>query len=266
MERLPSWLVGVKPSRVVLALLAVEIGQGAAHFDARPPAGFFAHLLVDLAAAAAGVAVSAFERGFETPADPETGASPRPAFLTGGLALLVTALLALALGTVSGAATLGYGGIALLLGLWRRAPVFGAADLGRGLDAGTTIAAVGPAAVLSGFAAVAGEGSAGAFYAGIPVGLAAAAAISVERAADSVTMLLSLGAAAAILAVRSVGEAPHLGWPACLPLVALAGLCAWRQRDPRPTATGFGPERLAVGLVVAADLVLLISYRLGGSP
>ena len=263
MERTPR-LDALKPGHAVLALLAVEIGQAAARFDARPPAGFSSRLLVDLAAIAAGLAVGAFERGFEPRS--EAGPEPRDAFLAGGALLLGTALLGLALGTVSGSTALGYGGIALLLGLWRPVPTFGAAALGRGLDIGATIAALGPAAALSGFAALAGEGSAGAFYAGIPVGLAAAAALSAQEAADAVTVLLSLGAAAAILVVRSLGEAPHVAWPACLPLIALAGLAAWRQRRPLPVAGGFGPERLALGLVVAADLVLLIGYRLGGSP
>jgi MYXO-CTERM domain-containing protein len=265
MERL---LDAVKPGHAVLALLAVELGQAAARFDARPPAGLLSRLLVDLAAIAAGLAVSAFERGFERLTEPrsEGGPEPRDAFLVGGVALLVTALLGLGLGTVSGSAALGYGGIALFLGLWRRAPLFGAAALGRGLDEGAVIAALGPAAVLAGFAALAGEGSGGAFYAGVPVGLAAAAALSVDRVADAVGVLLALGATAAILVVRSLGEAPHGAWPACLPLIALAGLGTWRQRRPLPAEGGFGPERLALGLVVAADLVLLIVYRLAGSP
>jgi hypothetical protein len=142
----------------------------------------------------------------------------------------------------------------------------GGATLGRGLDLGATVAALGPAAVLCGYAATAGEGSGGAFYAGIPVGLAAAAALSVPRAVDALAMLLSLGAAAAILLVRSLGEAPYGVWPACLPLLALGGLVAWQQRRSPEASAGFGPERLALGLVIAADLVLMIAYRLGGSP
>ncbi|HEX4823958.1 MAG TPA: hypothetical protein VFV19_06575 [Candidatus Polarisedimenticolaceae bacterium] len=251
MERLRPTLEALNPGPAVLALAAVEIGQAAARFDARPPAGFFTRLLVDLAAIAAALAVGALERGLARLEDPP---GARESFVLAAAAGAAAAVLGLALGLVAGAAALGYGFVALLLGVWRRSPAVGADALGRGLGESAAIAALGPACVLCGYAAQAGEGSLGAFYAGLPVGLSAAAAL---YAGGTAGLLLPLAAAAAILLVRSLGEAAHGAWPACLPLVALAGLVAWR----RATA-----EKLALGFVIAADLILMLAYRLGGSP
>ena len=128
----------------------------------------------------------------------------------------------------SGAAALGYGIIAVALGVMRRAPVIGLDALGWGLGELSTLLALGPVAALAGFASQAGTGSSGAFLAGLPAGVIAAAVLFArhftEHDADSrlarVTPVVALGedqarlvlvacplvAAAAVVVAARTGE------------------------------------------------------------
>jgi 1,4-dihydroxy-2-naphthoate octaprenyltransferase len=298
MERLRPWLDAAKPDQAVLAVLAAEIGAACARFDARPGGGIVPHLLVDLAALAASIGVSLDDHAWDVPGqepiDPkhppperERPLDARESGLAGGATLLVAGVFGLVLALVSGAAAAGYGLCAVLLGVWRRAPAVGADTLGYGLGDLATALALGPCAVLSGFAAQAGEGSAGAFYSGIPIGMAAASAAFfrhfTRRRADGVlhrvtplaslgderarmcAVLLPIAAAAGVLAARHVHEYAPASWLACLPLAGVAAFAAWRLDDAATDREAGLVERFAFSAVALAELLVLLTYRIGAA-
>src|SRR5512143_994380 len=186
MERLRPWLSAARPEHALIVPLCVEIGAACARFDARPGPGLPAHLLIDAAALAAGLGVNLIDHLWDLPgvppADPkqrvpehERPLPGRESAVAAAACLLVAAVLAGALAPLSGAAALGYGSLAVLLGLWRRAPAVGADALGYSLGDVATGIALGPLAVFAGFASQAGTGAWGAFYASLGVAGVAAA-------------------------------------------------------------------------------------------
>ena len=296
MERLRPWLDAVKPAQALMPVLAVEVGAACARFDARPRAGFATHLIIDAAALAAGCAVHLIDHVWDAPGLPppdpkrpvpesERPVDAREAMGAAGVALLAAAVLGLATALLSGAAAFGYGLAAVLLGAWRRAPAVGADTLGYGLGDLATVVALGPLAVLAGFASQASEGASGAFYAGVPVGLAAASASSLrhftrrpsdaavqrmtpvvalgEEHAAWIPSLLALGAVAGILLARRGGEYPPATWVATVPLAAVAVFAAWHLRSD-PSGQARTVERVMVPGVAVALAAIALTVLTGG--
>jgi 1,4-dihydroxy-2-naphthoate octaprenyltransferase len=298
MERLRPWWIAARPEQALLVPLCVEIGAACAHFDAQPAAGFSAHLLIDAAALAAGLGVNLIEHVWDLPAappaDPTTPVPEddlplpaRDAAMAAAGCLLGAALLAGALAPLSGASALGFGALAVLLGVWRRAPAVGADALGYGLGDLATIAALGPLAVLAGFASQAGVGTWGAVYAGLPVGLAAATALygrhftrqAVDADLQRMTPVVAYGedrarlgwlvlpllAVATIVVLRSRGEYPGSAWIAAVPLAALIAGAAWRLRRTADDHDDRAWEALALKGVVATLLAIMWTLWFGAS-
>jgi 1,4-dihydroxy-2-naphthoate octaprenyltransferase len=296
MERLRPWLDAAKPEQASLAPLAVAVGAACAHFDGRPGGGAVQLVLALGAALTVGTGVNLIDHVWDAPgqAPPDAENPPpestravdaREAAAAAAGCLLAAALLALGLAWMSGAAVLGYGGLALLLGLWRRAPAVGGDTLGFGLGDLATVAALGPLAVLAGFAAQAGEGSAGAFYAGIPVGLTVESAawlrhftrrvpdVSLRRMTPPVTLgvpqahlgavALPLIAAAGVLLARRAGEYAPSAWIAGVPMIAVAIHTAWRLRAGADEVPYESLERLGFRGAAATLAAIALTFWWG---
>jgi 1,4-dihydroxy-2-naphthoate octaprenyltransferase len=299
MDRLRPWLDAAKPELASIPALAVAVGCACARFDARAPDGVVPLLIAGIAALAAAIGVNLVDHAWDAPAAPppdpkdpppesERMVSAREAGIAAAAALQLAGVLGLLLAPLTGAAPLGYGAAAVGLGLWRRAPAAGADTLGYGLGELATIVALGPLAVSAGFASQAGEGSATALYAGVPVGLAAASAAFLRhftrRDADRVLQRMTpvdalgeshaalcavaypLGAAAAILLVRRAGEYPASSWIAGLPLAVFALIAGWRLRGGVVDHDLPRLERLALAGAAATLVLLAITLLVGASP
>ena len=294
MNSLRPWVEAGRPAEALLAPLSVAVGSSYAHFDAQPGPGLTAHIIVTVAAFAAGLGVNLIDSGWdgigEPPPAPGTLLSDedwpiasREAFIAGGAALAVASVGGLGLVPLSGSATLGYGLIAVVLGGLRRAPVVGLDTLGWGLGELATLLALGPVAALAGFASQAGTGSGGAFIAGLPVGVIAAAALFArhftrrdtdtrlarmtpvvtlgeDRARLILVALPAIAAEAVVLATRA-GEYGPWAHIAALPL-ALAAFAALRLPvEPKP-ADYARWGRLALGCAVAALACIVAALRI----
>jgi 1,4-dihydroxy-2-naphthoate octaprenyltransferase len=294
MNSLRPWMEAGRPAEALLAPLAVAVGSSYAHFDARPGPGLFAHIVVTIASFAAGVGINFIESGWDGMGapPPEPGSvrsdadwplASREAFVAGGAALVLAAIAGLGLVPLSGAAALGYGLTAVALGVMRRAPVFGLDTLGWGLGELATLLALGPLAALAGFASQAGSGSSGAFLAGLPAGVIAAAVLFgrhfTERDADSrlarVTPIVALGedqarlvlvalpvvAAAAVVVAARTGEYGPWAQAASLPLT-VAAFVGWRL-PASPDANDYALwRRLTLGCAVVALVCIIVSLRI----
>jgi len=292
MTPLRPWLVAGRPAEALLPPLAVAVGSSYAQFDNQPGPGIPAHFLVTAAAFAAGFGIHLIEFGWDglgeppdgdesnAPAEPALGA--QEAFAGGAAALLLAGLLGAALVPFSGSAALGYGLLAVALGVLRRAPLVGLDALGWGLGELGTFLALGPLAVVAGFASQARSGSSGAFLAGIPVGLIAVAASFVRhfthRQADDrlsrSTPVASLGEDQARLLLAALPVIAGLGvivaarvweygpWSiaAAAPL-AVAGLTVWRLPSPATPAAYERWGRVALVCAAAALVAIAISLR-----
>jgi 1,4-dihydroxy-2-naphthoate octaprenyltransferase len=272
----------------------VAVGSSYAHFDAQPGPGLLAHVIVTVASFAAGLGVNFIENGWDgvgAPA-PEAGSvrsdadwplTSREALAAGAVAIGLAGICALGLVPLSGAAALGYGLVAVLLGVFRRAPVFGLDTLGWGLGELATLLALGPVAALAGFASQAGTGSSGAFLAGLPAGVIAIAVLFArhfrERDADSrlarVTPVVALGedqarlvlvalpvvAALSVVLAARAGEYGPWAQTALLPL-GLASFSCWRL-PASPEDDDFARwESLTLGCGVVALVCIVISLRI----
>jgi len=294
MERLGPWREAIKPEQAALAPLAVAVGAAYAHFDAQPGPGLPSHLLAAVAAFAAAAGVHLVDHAWDglgtaSPdprkpvPEPIRPVSPREAAVGAAGCLALAALAALGVAPLAGPAVVGYGLIAVLLGVARGAPVAGLDTLGPGLGDAANVVALGPLACLVGYASQTGAGSWGAAWAGIPTGLAAAAPLfarhftrrDVDAALDRQTPVASLGetrarhallafplvAAMAVAVAAWRGEyPPSAGWGVA-PLVA-AAFAAWRLPDKADANTYERWSRLAcvgaaAALVVVAGALLL---------
>jgi 1,4-dihydroxy-2-naphthoate octaprenyltransferase len=294
MSSFRPWLEAGRPAQALLAPLGVAVGSSYAHFDAQPGPGLPAHVIVTVASFAAGLGINFIENGWDgvgAPA-PEAGSvrsdadwplTSREALTAGGLALGVAGICGLGLVPLSGAATLGYGLIAVILGVLRRAPVFGLDTLGWGLGELATILALGPLAALAGFASQAGTGSSGAFLAGLPAGVIVMAVLFArhfrERDADSrlarVTPVVALGedqarlvlvalpvvAALSVVAAARTGEYGPWAQAALLPL-AVASFAGWRLPASAEDDDFARWEGLALGCGLAALVCIVVSLRI----
>jgi 1,4-dihydroxy-2-naphthoate octaprenyltransferase len=298
MQRLRPWLDAAKPEQAVLAPLAVVAGAACAGFDARPDQSLVAPVLAAVAAMAAGCGINLLETAWDLPGQP--GPDPkrpipeqdrslelRDAVGGGVLAIGIAAVVAFVAAWLAGAAVLGYGAASIALGVWRRAPAVGADTLGFGLGDLATAAALGPLAVLAGFAARGGEGATAGLYAGCPIGLAAAAAgylrhftrrdvdealhrmtpvatLGEERAGLGIVLLPLLAAVAVGLAWRS-GEYAPAAWLACLPPVAAACVSAWWLRQDDSAATFARVERVQTRAAMATAAIVALTFWLSPS-
>jgi 1,4-dihydroxy-2-naphthoate octaprenyltransferase len=293
MERLRPWLDALKPEQALLAPLAVAVGSGYAAFDARAGAGLPGVLLVLPASLLAGCGVNlighAWDRIGAPPGDPknpipesERPVDGREAAVAGGAALATAALLGLASASFVGGAWLGYAALAIGLGVLRGAPGLGPDTIGFGLGELCNLLALGPLAVLAGFAASAGEGSSGAFFAGLPVGFIAGTPLFARHFTRTetdarlmrVTPVVSLGleaarglliasplvAAAAVILTARAGEYPAWARAAVVPL-AVAAAAAWRT-PKNPDAAAYARwGRLASACALAALASLAVALR-----
>ena len=298
MQRLRPWLDAAKPEQAVLAPLAVVAGAACAGFDARPGQSVVAPALAAAAAFAAGCGINLLEAAWDLPGQPapdpkrpvpedDLPLDLRESLVAAMLAIGAAAAVSLVAAWLAGAAVLGYGLAAIALGVWRRAPAVGADTLGFGLGDLATALALGPLAMLAGFAAHGGEGAAAAFYAGCPVGLAAAAAgylrhftrrdadaalrrmtpvatLGEERAGLGIVLLPLLAAVAVGLAQRS-GEYAPAAWLACLPQVAAAIVSAWWLRRDDSATTFARVERLQTCAAIATVATIAATFWLGPS-
>lgn len=277
MERLRTWLDAARPEHGI-AVLSVAAGVACAHFDARP-AGVLSGLLVTAAALAAGVAVGFVDRAWDAVGD------AREAAAGAIFGVAAAAALGLAAAWISGSALLVYGGAAVLLGVWRRAPAIGGDTVGYGLGDLATVAALGPLAMLAGYASQGGEGSASAFHGGLPVGLAAEAAsyyrhftrrdadVALHRMTPVATLgeeqarlgalALPLIAAAAVVVVWRAGEFGAGATFSTVPLAVLAVVAARGLRGTPAADDDRTAERIAGGAAAAAVLVVAIAYWWG---
>jgi len=279
-----SWLAAARPGQAILAPLCVAVGSAYAHFDAQRGPGLPAHVLVTVGAFAAALGVNlvdhAWDRLVSPSPDPKTPDSEslppleaRESAGAGIAALALAALCGFGLVPLSGATTLGYGVLAVILGAVRGAPVVGLDTLGWGLSEVAAFVALGPLAATAGFASQAGTGSSGAFLAGLPAGLIGAAALFGRRAtkqdlgedvARGTAVALPLLAAAAVTIAVRAGEYGPWARTAMLPL-ALAAIAAWRL-PASPEAADYGRwRRLALGGAVAA-LACIVAAFLIASP
>ena len=294
MSSLRPWLEAGRPARAILAPLGVAVGSSYAHFDAQPGPSLSAHVIVTLAAFAAGLGVNLIENGWDRIGEPppEAGSlrsdadwpiEARDSLIAGGAALACAAVCGLGLVPLSGSAALGYGFIAVALGAVRRAPVVGLDTLGWGLGELATFLALGPLAALAGFASQAGTGSSGAFIAGVPAGVIAAAVLFARhftsRDADTrwarVTPVVALGedraraalvalpmvAAAAVVAAARMGEYGSWAHAAAFPL-AIAAFAGWRLPASPDAADYSRWGRLALGCAVAALACIVVALRI----
>ena len=278
MESLRPWLAAARPGQALLAPLCAAVGSTYAHFDAQRGPGLSAHVVVTLAALAAAVGVNLIDHAWirlgTPPPDPKLPPPPGPepidardAAAAGGAALLLAALCGIGLGSLSGAAALGYGMVAVVLGVARGAPAVGLDTLGWRLGDVANALALGPVAAMAGYASQAGSGSAGAFLAGVPSGLVAAAALFGRRVIDDdidadvargIAVALPLVAAAAISIAARSGEYGPWAHVAGLPLVFAAG-ASWRF-PPKPSeGDAAGSERLALSCAAAALACIIVS-------
>jgi len=145
------------------------------------------------------------------------------------------------------------------------------------------VAGVGALAALVGFASQAGAGSSGAFLAGLPAGLIAAAVLFArhftQRDADArwarMTPVVSLGegqghlalialpglAAGAVVIAARAGEYGPWASLAVVPLLA-AALAAWRLPDSAVEADYALWERWALGCGAAALVAVVVALRI----
>lgn len=244
--------------------MGVAVGAAYAQFDARDAPGLVLGGTVLLAAFTAGLGINLMDDvwdGIDLP-----GRS-KAAFVL----FAVAAGCGLAIVPFASASVWGYGLAAVGLGLFRRAPAVGFDTLGGGLGDLATGIALGPLAVLVGFAACAGGGSAGAALAGIPVGLIAVAATFgrhfARRNADAraerntpvaalgdatarrLLVLLPLVAAAAVGLAAGLEEFPAWATIAAAPQLVTAA-AAWRVPESIAGAESF--ERTAAMCAVAS--------------
>ncbi len=293
MNPLRSWLAAAQPAQALLAPTCVAVGSSYAHFDAQRGQGLSAHAVVTLGAFAAALGVNLIDHAWDRlGAPPSDSGKPDPAALrpldareslsVGVAALALAALCGLGLVPLSGSAALGYGLLAVILGVARGAPVAGLDTMGWGLGEIATAVALGPLAATAGFASQAGAGSWGAFLAGIPAGLVAASALfattftrqDVDARLRRMTPVIVLGenearrglvalpllaAAAVTIAVRW-GEYGPWANAAALPL-AVAALAGWRlPAEPKPSDYDrWG--RLALGCAFAALACIVLALR-----
>lgn len=262
----------------------MAVGSSYAHFDAQRGPGLAAHIIVTLGAFAAALGVNlidhAWDRMGAPPTDPKTQVpesfhfiEARESLGAGIAALALGALCGFGLVPLSGSAALGYGVLAVILGALRGAPVVGLDTMGWGLGEIANVVALGPLAAMAGFASQAGTGSSGAFLAGIPAGLVAAAALFARnftrRDADAglarMTPVAALGegearrglvalpllAAAAVTIAVGGGEYGPWAHVAVLPL-ALAAFAGWRLPASPDAADYARWGRRALGCAVAA--------------
>jgi 1,4-dihydroxy-2-naphthoate octaprenyltransferase len=280
MKSLRSWSAASRPDQALLAPLCVAVGSSYAHFDAHRGPGPSAPIVVTLAALAAALGVNlinhAWDRLGAPPPDPMTPGpeSLRPVGVrasagAGAAALVLAALCGIGLASLSGSAALGYGMAAVLLGVARGAPVVGLDAMGWGLGELANVIALGPLAAMAGFAAQTGSGSSGAFLAGLPAGLVAAAALFGRRVTNRnldassergiAVALPLLAAAAAGIAVRA-GEYDPWAHAAAVPMIVAAGV-AFRL-PPRPTRADLARwGRLALVCAVAALAAIIAALR-----
>jgi len=294
MSSLRPWLEAGRPVQALLAPLGVTVGSSYAHFDAQPGPGLSAHIVVTVAAFAAGLGVNFIENGWDGIGEPSPEAgtvlsdedwplASRESLAAGGVALALAAVCGLGLVPLSGSAALGYGLVAVALGAVRRAPVFGLDTLGWGLGELATLLALGPLAALTGFASQAGTGSAGAFLAGVPVGAVAVAALfarhftkrDADRRLARVTPVVALGedqarivlvalplvAAGTVVVAARTGEFGPWAQAAVLPL-ALATLAGWRLPASPDAADYARWRRVALGCAVAALIGIVVALRI----
>lgn len=294
MSSLRPWLAAGRPDRALLAPLSAAVGSSYAHFDAQPRPGLAAHALVTVAAFAAGCGVNLIDNAWDRLGEPppEPGAlhtdedwpkGSRESLFAGIAALLLAGVCGLGLVPLSGSAALGYGFVAVALGVLRRAPVVGGDTLGWGLGDLATLLALGPLAAMAGFASQAGAGSSGAFLAGLPSGLVAVAALFgrhfTERDADDrwarVTPVVALGedqarlvlvtlpglAAGAIVLAARAGEYGTWASAAAIPLAA-AALAAWRIPAAANADDYARGERWTLGCAAAALVVIVLTLRI----
>jgi hypothetical protein len=276
MEPLRPWLAASRPERALLAPLCVAVGSSYAHFDAHRGPGHSVHLVVALAAFAAALGVNLFDYAWvrlgAPPPDPKTPVpeelvtvDARDAIAAGVAAIVLSALCGLALAPLSGAALLGYGAGAVVLGVLRGAPVVGLDTLGWGLGEIASVVAFGPLAAMAGFASQTGTGSTGAFLAGLPAGLVATAGLFGRRGGDpnlegeverGIAVALPLLAAGAIALAARSGEYGPWAPVAALPLIVASGV-AWRL-PPRPTAADFARWERPVLACAALALAVIV--------
>ncbi len=292
-----SWLAAARPVQALLAPLGVAVGSSYAHFDAQGGPGLPAHLVVLPAAFAAGIGVNLVDHAWDRLGAPEPDPrlpvpeSSRPidaraAAFAGAGAIVFAALCGLGLVPLSGSAALGYGAVAVVLGLARGAPVAGFDTLGFGLGEIANLVALGPLAVSAGFASQAGTGSWGAVFAGLPVGLIAAAALfsrhftrtesdaglsrqtpvialGEAQARQALVALPLLAAAAVTIAVRA-GEYGPWAYGAAIPLAA-ATVAAFRLPAAPDAADYARWGRLASGCAVAALVCIVVALRIASA-
>ena len=291
MESLRPLFRAARIDRAFLAPCAVFVGSSYAHFDAQPGPGFPAHVVVSVGALAAAIGVNLVDHAWDELGAPlpdprhpvpeeERPLASRDAAIAGGIALAAALLCGVILVFLSGSATLGWGFLAILLGVARSTPVAGFDTLGRGLGDVANLVALGPLAALAGYASQAGHGATGAVLAGLPAGAVGAMALYprhfLRRDADArherLTPVAVFGAdraragfyagpvlaAAAIQAIISLHEYGRGTYAAFVPL-AVAAFLAWRlPGDPSPSDY----ERFDRGVVLAA-LAALVALAIG---
>jgi 1,4-dihydroxy-2-naphthoate octaprenyltransferase len=283
MERLRPLLEVVRLDRALLAPCAVFVGSSFARYDAQPGPGFPAHVVVSVAALLAAVGVELIDLAWDLwGAEADGAIDARDAAIVGSLALVTALLVAAILVPLSGSAAVGYGLVAILLGIVRGMPVVGLDGLGRGLGDAANVAALGPLAVLAGFASQCGHGSLGAAILGVPVGFIAAGvlylrhftradadarherqtpvAILGEDQARLGLPLFPLLAIVALVLIVAAEEGPRGLLAAGVPLAALAAL-GWRAaRDPSTDLARFGWTASIVAGI--AMITLAVALRL----
>jgi 1,4-dihydroxy-2-naphthoate octaprenyltransferase len=282
MDSLRPWVDAARPGQAVLAPLCVAVGSSYAHFDAHRGPGLAAQVLVTLAALAAGLGVNLIDHAWDRlgapPPDPKTPnpdalppVSARESAVGGVAAIVLAALFGVGLASLSGSATLGYGMVAVTLGAARRAPVVGLDTMGSGLGEIAQVLALGPLAAMAGFASQTGSGSSGAFLAGVPAGLVAAAALFDRRGSRrdldakverGVAVALPLLATAAIAIAARAGEYGPWAQAAAVPMI-VAAAAAWRF-PTRPSDADVARGRgLALVCAVAALASIVAGLGLG---
>lgn len=294
MDALRPWLAAARPEQALLAPLCVAVGSSYAHFDAQRGPGLSAHLVVTLGAFAAGLGVNLVDHAWDrlgAPGRDSKTQDPEPfqplearaSGSAGIAAVAVAALCGIGLAPLSGSAALGYGALAVILGVVRGAPVVGLETMGWGLGEIANVVALGPLAAMAGFASQSGTVSSGALLAGIPAGLVAGAALFARNftrrdtdaslgritpvavmgeseARRGLVALPLLAVAAVTIAVRA-GEYGPWAYAAALPL-SLAAVAAWRL-PASPAAADYDRwARLAVGCAIAALASIVAALRI----
>ncbi|HEX6850708.1 MAG TPA: hypothetical protein VF139_04815 [Candidatus Polarisedimenticolaceae bacterium] len=252
MDRLPLWLRVVGGTRTLVAPACVLVGAAFALHDRLPfrPGVLVACLLGSWLASFAGhLADTIFHP--ETPLSDRREPTVQEAATLAGASLALAAAFGFGVAWVSGAAVLGWALLGALAGAAYAVPPLALAQYGPGPAFACAFVALGPAAVVGGYAAQSSEASLGALVAALPVGVFAATTTQAGRLPREALALGVLASLAALALATATGDYPSLAWIAAVATIPLLAEAAGRPVPvPAPAAAATFAALVAAAFVL----------------